>query len=144
MEAHRKQPSCNNCHGVIDPIGLALENFNAIGQWRDIDRDAHTPIDANGMLASGQPVTGPVDLSNALVERPDQLPIAMTQKLMTFALGRKVEYYDMPIVRNIVREAAKDDYTFEAIVQGVINSPAFMMKSLPLAEAEGAEVASRN
>ncbi|HTR00055.1 MAG TPA: DUF1592 domain-containing protein [Candidatus Acidoferrum sp.] len=136
MEEHRKQPTCNNCHGVIDPIGLALENFNAIGQWRDLDRDAHLPIDAAGTLASGQPVNGPVDLRKALASRPDQFVQALTEKLMTFALGRKVEYYDMPIVRSVVRQAAKNGYRFDSIVQGIIDSPAFRMKSLPTGETE--------
>ena len=144
MEIHRTQPTCNNCHGVIDPIGLALENFNPIGQWRDVDRDAHQPIDANGKLATGQPVTGPRDLSKALVARPDQFPIAMTEKLMTYALSRKIEYYDMPIVRSVVRAAANENYTFEALVQGIVASPAFMNKSLPIAESESNEKVSKN
>ena len=131
LEEHRAQPSCNQCHGVIDPMGLALENFNAIGQWRDIDREAHAPIDAQGRLVSGQPVDGPVDVRNALMDRPEQFVQAMTEKLMTFALGRNVEYFDMPTVRSIVKQAAGQDYRFAALVQGIIASDAFRMKSLP-------------
>jgi hypothetical protein len=131
LEAHREQPSCNQCHGVIDPLGLALENFNAIGQWQDMDRYARAPIDALGQLATGEPVTGPVDLYRALRERPDQFVQAFTEKLMTFALGRTVEHFDMPIVRSVVKQAAAADYRFAAIVQGIVESPAFQMKSLP-------------
>ena len=131
LEAHRKQPTCNQCHGVIDPMGLALENFDSIGEWRDIDRFAQSPIDAVGKLVSGQPVAGPQDLRNALVSRPEQFVWAMTKKLMTFALGRTVEYYYMPIVRSVVKQAAAKDYRFETIVQGIVESPAFQMKSLP-------------
>jgi mono/diheme cytochrome c family protein len=134
LEAHREQPSCNQCHGVIDPLGLALENFNAIGQWQDIDRYARAPIDAVGRLATGEPVAGPVDLYQALRERPEQFVQALTEKLMTYALGRTVEHFDMPIVRNVVRQAASADYRFAAIVQGIVESDAFQMKSLPTEE----------
>lgn len=138
LEAHRAQPSCNQCHGVIDPMGLALENFDAIGLWRDVDRFAASPIDAQGRLASGQPLTGPADLREALMSRPDQFVWALTEKLMVFALGRSVEAYDMPIVRSVARQAADNDYRFEAIVQGIVESPAFRMKSLPVAEESSA------
>ena len=143
MESHREQPSCNQCHGVIDPLGLALENFNAIGQWRDMDRFAQSPIDANGRLASGQPVTGPNDLREALLDRPDQFVQAITEKLMTFALGRTVEHFDMPTVRRIVKQAAANNYQFENIVQGIVESDAFRMKSLPT-EEHGAETVAIN
>src|SRR5690606_8916841 len=85
LEKHREAPSCNQCHGVIDPLGLALENFNAIGQWVDIDRWARAPIDALGQLATGEPVEGPEDLREALADRPEQFVLAMTEKLMTYA-----------------------------------------------------------
>lgn len=134
LEAHREQPSCNQCHGVIDPLGLALENFNAIGQWQDLDRYARAPIDAVGQLATGEPVTGPVDLHRALRQRPDQFVQALTEKLMTFALGRTVEHFDMPIVRGVVKQAKAADYRFAAIVQGIVESAAFQMKSLPTEE----------
>jgi len=143
LESHREQPSCNQCHGVIDPLGLALENFNAIGQWRDMDRFAQSPIDANGRLASGQPVTGPNDLREALLDRPDQFVQAITEKLMTFALGRTVEHFDMPTVRRIVKQTAANNYQFETIVQGIVESDAFRMKSLPI-EEHGAETVAIN
>ncbi|MDT8398235.1 MAG: DUF1592 domain-containing protein [Pseudomonadales bacterium] len=138
LEAHRAQPSCNQCHGVIDPLGLALENFNAIGQWRDLDRYAGSAIDAQGRLASGQPISGPVDLRKALLERPEQFVQTLTEKLMTFALGRTLEYYDMPTVRAVVKQAAADGYRFDAIVQGIVASNAFQMKSLPAGDNETA------
>lgn len=144
LESHREQPSCNQCHGVIDPLGLALENFNAIGQWRDVDRYAGAPIDALGRLATGQPVTGPDDLRNALMDRPDQFAQAFTEKLMTFALGRTVEHHDMPIVRSIVKQAEKSDYRFESIIQGIVESDAFQMKSLPAEHDEDSVALSSN
>src|SRR5690606_34168201 len=131
LEKHREAPSCNQCHGVIDPLGLALENFNAIGQWVDIDRWARAPIDALGQLATGEPVEGPEDLREALADRPEQFVLAMTEKLMTYALGRTVEHHDMPAVRGIVKQAAANGYRFDSIVQGIIESAAFQMKSLP-------------
>jgi len=134
LEAHRVQASCNQCHGVIDPMGLALENFDAIGLWHDIDRYAATPIDATGRMVSGQQLTGPTDLRAALLARPDQFVWALTEKLMTFALGRTIEHYDMPIVRSVARQAADNNYRFEAIVQGIVASTAFQMKSLPAEE----------
>ncbi len=143
LESHREQPSCNQCHGVIDPLGLALENFNAIGQWRDMDRFAQSPIDANGRLASGQPVTGPSDLREALLDRPDQFVQAITEKLMTFALGRTVEHFDMPTVRRIVKQVAANNYQFENIVLGIVDSDAFRMKSLPT-EEHGTETVAIN
>ena len=140
LAEHRAQPSCNQCHGVIDPMGLALENFDAIGLWRDYDRYAAAPIDAQGRLISGQPLTGPADLRAALLSRPDQFVWALTEKLMTFALGRTVEHFDMPIVRSVARQAAEADYRFEAIVQGIVESDAFQMKSVPVAEASSGTV----
>jgi mono/diheme cytochrome c family protein len=134
LEAHRVQPSCNQCHGVIDPMGIALENFDAIGLWRDVDRYAAQPIDSQGRTVSGQPMNGPADLRAALMARPDQFVWAMTEKLMVFALGRTVEHYDMPIVRNVARRAAENGYRFEEIVMGVVESDAFRMKSLPVEE----------
>jgi hypothetical protein len=131
LEVHRVQRSCNACHGVMDPLGFALENFDAVGKWRDVDRASLTPIDASERLASGQPVKSPSDLRAALIERPDQFVQTLTEKLMIFALGRTVEYHDMPAVRAIVREAAKNDYRFESILLGVVNSDAFQMRQIP-------------
>lgn len=131
LEQHREDPSCNGCHGVIDPYGLALENFSVTGQWRDIDRAADAPIDASTVLPGGQEITGPVELRQALLSRPDQFVQALTQKLMMYALGRELEYHDMPQVRAIVRAAAEHDYRLSAIVAGIVNSDAFRLQALP-------------
>jgi hypothetical protein len=128
MEDHRAKPSCNACHGVMDPLGFALENFDAIGEWRSQDRWAGIPIDASGQLIDGTPISGPVDLRKALLKRSDQFVQTMTEKLMTYALGRSVEYYDMPAVRRIVRDAARDNYRFSAIVMGIVKSAPFQMR----------------
>jgi hypothetical protein len=129
LESHRVNPSCNSCHGVIDPLGLALENFDAIGEWRGRDRFAEgTPIDASGKLAGGTPIVGPVDLRNALLGRPEQFVQTMTEKLMTYALGRTVEYRDMPAVRANVRDAASHDYRFSSMVLGIVKSEQFQLR----------------
>jgi len=128
MTLHRSKPSCNGCHGVMDPLGFAFENFDAIGEWRTKDRWAGTAIDASGQLADGTPVNGPIDVRKALMKRPEQFVQTMTEKLMTFALGRTVEYYDMPAVRKIVREAARDNYRFSSIVMGIVRSAPFQMR----------------
>jgi hypothetical protein len=131
LEEHREQKSCNSCHGVIDPLGFALENYDVTGAWRDRDRDAGTAIDAVGRLAGGTVVKGPRDLSLALLARPDQFIQTLTEKLMIYALGRPLRAHDMPAVRGIVRQAAKDDYRFEALVKGVVASDAFRLRRLP-------------
>jgi Protein of unknown function (DUF1588)/Protein of unknown function (DUF1585) len=139
LEQHRADQTCNGCHGVIDPWGLALENFTAVGQWRDFDRAAEEPIDAATVLPGGQAVNGPVELRAALLRRPDQFVQALTQKLMMYALGRELEYDDMPQVRTIVRDAARDDYRFSAIVTGIVRSDAFRMQAAPHAPADDVE-----
>jgi len=132
LEMHRDNPACAGCHDVMDPLGLALENYNAIGQWRDRDSDAgNTPIDASGQLADGTPLDGVNDLRRALVERPDQFVQTFTEKLMTYSLGRSVEHHDMPAVRAIVDQAAADNYRFSALVMGIINSDQFRKVSVP-------------
>ena len=128
METHRARPSCNSCHGIMDPLGFALENFDAIGEWRNTDRWAAAPIDAGSTLVDGTPIAGPVDLRNALARRPDQFVQTLTEKLMTYGLGRSVEYYDMPAVRQIVRDAARDNYRFSSIVMGIVRSTPFQMR----------------
>ena len=136
MVQHRTDPSCNACHGVLDPLGLALENFDAIGQWRMKDREAGTPIDASGQLADGTPVSGPVDLRKALMQRPEIFVRTMTEKLLTYGLGRSLAYYDMPSVRQIVRDAAKDDYRFSSLIKGIVESEAFLKEKVPAPEAD--------
>ncbi|MDP3739982.1 MAG: DUF1592 domain-containing protein [Hyphomonadaceae bacterium] len=131
MERHRSSPTCNSCHGVMDPLGFALENFDAIGAWRDKDRYARTLIDSSGELITGQKLDGVNELRNALAAKPDQFVQTFTEKLMTFALGRKVEHHDMPAVRAIVRAAAKEDYRLFAIVMNIVKSDQFQMSKAP-------------
>ncbi|HTC54027.1 MAG TPA: DUF1592 domain-containing protein [Steroidobacteraceae bacterium] len=131
LEHHRQNPSCNACHGILDPLGFALENFDVIGGWRDQDRDAGSAIDSSGQLVDGTHVNGPAQLRKALLARPDQFVQTLTEKLMTFALGRGVTYQDMPTVRAIVRRAGADQYRFEDIVAGIVESDAFEMRELP-------------
>lgn len=131
LELHRADKGCNQCHGVIDPIGFALENFDVTGRWRDYDAAAQAPIDASTTLPNGSHVAGPADLARDLLRRPDQFAQAFTEKLLMYAVNRELEYHDMPQVRAIVREAAKSDYRFSAIVLGIVNSDAFRLQSRP-------------
>jgi hypothetical protein len=126
LEQHRANPTCFACHAVMDPLGFALENFNAVGQFRANDPDTLTPIDSAGQLPDGTPIKGPEDLRRALVDRPDhQFEQAFTENLLTYALGRTIDHRDMPTVRRIVRQAAADQYRFKSIVLGVVTSDAF-------------------
>jgi hypothetical protein len=129
LEQHRANPFCNNCHGVIDPLGFALENFDAAGRWRSVDREAGTAIDPSGVLPNGTPLQGPADLRAALLNKPDHFVQTMTEKLMTYALGRTLDYTDMPAVRAIVRHAAKSGYRFSDIVLSIVKSEQFQMNS---------------
>ncbi|MEJ1965069.1 MAG: DUF1592 domain-containing protein [Gammaproteobacteria bacterium] len=140
MVAHRANPTCNSCHGIIDPIGFSLENFNAIGAWRDKDRETGTPIDA-GDVIHGEKWNGPDDLRNALLKRPDQFVQTLTIKLMTYALGRGVEAHDMPTVRAIVRDAAAHDYQFSSIVSGIVKSDPFVKQMIPVPAAADVKTA---
>ncbi|HEY1898769.1 MAG TPA: DUF1592 domain-containing protein [Steroidobacteraceae bacterium] len=128
MEMHRSQPSCNACHGIMDPIGMSLENFDAMGKWQTKDAETGTLIDTAGKMADGQAVNGPDDLRKALAARPDQFIQTLTTNLMTYALGRSVEYFDMPVVRRIVRDADHNGDRFSAIVMGIVGSPEFQMQ----------------
>jgi hypothetical protein len=125
IEQHRSKPGCLGCHGVMDPLGFALENFDTVGQYRTQDAQALSPIDTSGVLPDGTPIKGPQDLRQALVARPDQFVQALTENLLTYALGRSMDYRDMPVVRKIVRGAETNDYRFESIVLGIISSDAF-------------------
>jgi cytochrome c5 len=126
MEEHRKNPACASCHKILDPLGFSLENFDAIGQWRT--SDAGTPIDASGQLADGTLVDGPVALRKAIMKHPEQFVRTMTEKMLTYGLGRGLEYYDMPAVRGIERASAKDDYRFSALVMDIVKSTPFQMR----------------
>jgi mono/diheme cytochrome c family protein len=128
LEKHRSNATCNQCHGVIDPIGLALENFDSIGRWRDIDRQAQEPIDANTVLPGGGKVNGPIQLRQELFGSSNLFVRALTEKLMMYALGRELEYFDMPQVRKVMSQAAKDDYRLSALVLGIVNTEAFRMQ----------------
>jgi hypothetical protein len=131
MEVHRRNPSCNSCHGIMDPLGFALENFDAVGQYRVLDREARTAIDSTGVLPDGRPVNGPEDLRKALLADPSQFVQTITEKLMAYGVGRAVESHDMPMVRGIVREAAASDYRFTSIVLGIVRSDAFQKSMTP-------------
>jgi uncharacterized protein DUF1588/uncharacterized protein DUF1585 len=126
LEQHREQPSCNACHGVMDPLGFALENFDAMGSWRTVDRTAGEPIDPVDSMPDGRRFTGPDTLRTVLLQRPDQFVQTLTEKLMTYGLGRLVEHEDMPRVRAIVRESREHDYRFSSLILGVVHSDAFL------------------
>ncbi|HUA19403.1 MAG TPA: DUF1592 domain-containing protein [Bryobacteraceae bacterium] len=126
MEQHRANPVCAGCHKVMDPIGFALENFDAVGQWRTTDDGA--VIDPSGTLYNGTKVDGPVQLRDMIASRPDVFVGVMTEKLLTYALGRGVQYYDMPAVRKIVQDAGANDFRFSSLVLGIAESVPFDMK----------------
>jgi len=126
MEKHRAVQPCASCHARMDPIGFAMENFDAVGQWRDIDAGA--PINSAGVLPDGQKINGVADLKKALIRDPERFVTAITDKLMMYALGRNVQYYDTPAVRAVVRKAAASQYTFESLVEGVVKSVPFQMR----------------
>ncbi|MDE2796380.1 MAG: DUF1592 domain-containing protein [Gemmatimonadota bacterium] len=125
LEEHRDNPRCVTCHRFIDPIGLALENFDVTGTWRV--RDSNTPVETMGELYDGTPIHGPADLRAALLRRPESLVRNFTEYLMAYALGRRIEYYDMPAVRRIAREAGAEDYRLTAFIKGVVRSQPFRM-----------------
>jgi hypothetical protein len=125
MEEHRQNAACASCHKMMDPIGFTLENFDAVGRWRA--RDAGTPLDVSGQLTDGTKIEGPVGLRQALDRYSPQFMRTFTEKLLTYALGRGVEYQDMPAVRTIVREAARNDYRFSSLVLGIVTSAPFQM-----------------
>jgi Protein of unknown function (DUF1592)/Protein of unknown function (DUF1588)/Protein of unknown function (DUF1585)/Protein of unknown function (DUF1587)/Protein of unknown function (DUF1595) len=136
MELHHSSPSCATCHKIFEPMGLALENFDATGTWRT--RDGENAIDASGVLVDGTKVNGVADLRAYLVTRSDQFERVVTEKLLTYALGRGLEYQDMPMVRSIVRDSAAGNYKFSSIVLGIVKSPAFQM-NMKLPEAPAAD-----
>ena len=127
MTAHRENPSCASCHARMDPIGFAMENFDAVGKWRD--RDAGARIDASGVLPGGVAFDGTAGLKKALVAHPEPFVSAVAEKLLMYALGRNLQYFDAPAVRAIVRGAAADNYTLSALVAGVVKSVPFQMRA---------------
>ena len=134
MEQHRKNPTCNSCHRMMDPIGLALENYDVTGRWRI--RDNGGPVDPRSELWDGTPVASPADLREALLKRRESLLRTFTRNLMAYGLGRRVEWYDMPTVRRIVRNSAADNDRFASYVMGVVNSPAFRMQRVEVADGD--------
>ena len=135
MQEHRANPVCAGCHKIMDPIGLALENFDGVGRWRDTDSGAK--IDGSGQLVDGTPIDGPSSLRQALLNRPEAFVGTMTEKLLMYGAGRETKYYDMPVVRSVMREAAPDRYRFSDLVLGIVKSAPFQMrvKEAPTVEA---------
>jgi hypothetical protein len=127
MEQHRKNPACASCHRAIDPLGLALENFDVTGKWRI--KDTGMPIDAASTMYDGTPIDGPESLRGALLKHKDAFLLSFTENLLTYALGRRVEPGDMPTIRRIIRQAARDDYRISSFILGVVQSPAFQASS---------------
>jgi hypothetical protein len=127
MEQHRVNPACASCHKIMDPLGFALENFDATGKWRTTDGTG--PIDASGVLPDGTKFEGPAELRKLLLSHPEQLVHTVTEKLLTYALGRGVEYYDAPAIRKIVRESAPGDYRWSSVIVGIVKSMPFQMRN---------------
>jgi hypothetical protein len=128
LEQHRSNPACASCHRVIDPAGFALENFDSVGRWRDKGADG-LPLDVAGTLADGKPINGPKELREAIASRPDAFVTVVTEKMLTYALGRGLEPADMPVVRRIVRKSAQNDYRLSSIVMGIVESAPFQMRT---------------
>jgi hypothetical protein len=139
MEAHRRNPACASCHRMIDPAGLALENFDGVGAWRTRDGGTRgTPVDASGQLVDGTAINGVVELRQALLRQPDTFVRTVSEKLMVYALGRGLTGPDMPAVRTVVRDAARDNYRFSSLILGIVRSVPFRMRvAAPAAEAPG-------
>jgi hypothetical protein len=131
MEQHRANPACAVCHTRMDPMGFSLENFDATGRWRTANDEAGTPIDASGVLPDGTKFEGPTGLRGILMSQPEQFVTAVTERLLTYALGRGVEYYDQPTIRKIVRGAAPGEYRWSSIILGIVKSTPFQMRRAP-------------
>jgi hypothetical protein len=127
MARHRSMASCAGCHNLIDPAGFALENFDAIGRWRTVD-ESFNPIDASGVLPDGTAFTNVNEFRDALARHPDRFVHTLTEKMLTYALGRGLEHYDMPAVRRILAEPKADGYRMQAIVQGIVESMPFQFR----------------
>jgi hypothetical protein len=125
LAQHRMNPSCASCHSVIDPLGFTLENFDAIGGWRTVDESGQ-PVDAIGTTVSGVKLEGLSGLRALLLEQPERFPRTVTEKLLAYALGRRLEYYDRPAVRTIVRNASAQDYRWSSLILGIVKSPTFL------------------
>ena len=130
LAEHRKDPTCNSCHSMIDPLGFALENFDVIGAWRSVD-ESGTPVDATGTTLSGTAIEGLTGLRHFLLEQPEQFPRTVTEKLFAYAMGRPLEYTDRPVVRQIVRDAGQHEYRWSSIVLGIVESSQFQLRGRP-------------
>jgi hypothetical protein len=142
MAAHRANPVCSACHSMIDPAGFALENFDAVGRFRTIDTESFTAVDASGTLPDGTPFAGLTEFRGALARKPERFAATLTEKLMVYALGRGIEYYDVPAVRKVVREAAGQDFRFSAIVLGIVESLPFQARRASADPAGGVVAAA--
>jgi hypothetical protein len=129
LAVHRANPSCASCHDAMDPVGFALENFDAVGRWRTAEE--RKPIDASGGLPDGSTFTGVAALEQGLLQRPELFAGTVAEKLLIFALGRGVEYYDAPAIRQIVRGAQRDNFRFSSLILGIVNSTPFQMRKSP-------------
>ncbi len=127
MELHRKNPVCATCHSVIDPLGFALENFDVLGGWRTADEGGNS-LHTDGKMLNGVEIQGLAGLRAELLNHPEDFVRTVTEKLMAYALARRLEYYDQPTVRRIVLEAASDEYRWSSIILGIVKSPAFLMR----------------
>jgi mono/diheme cytochrome c family protein len=132
LAQHRRDPVCSSCHSVIDPPGFALEHFDAIGGWRTLDESGR-PVDSTGSTVSGSSIDGLTGLRALLLNPADRFPRTVTEKLLAYATGRRLDYYDRPAVRKIVRDAAASDYRWSSLILGIVNSPAFLMRAMPAA-----------
>jgi hypothetical protein len=138
LELHRNNAVCASCHRVIDPVGFALENFDSVGNWRNTGADG-APLDVAGTLADGSKVNGPAALREAILSRPGAFTTVVTERMLTYALGRGLEPGDMPVVRRIVKKAAQNDYRLSTIVMGIVESAPFQMRTKLEAGPESAE-----
>jgi hypothetical protein len=140
LAAHRNNAVCASCHRSIDPVGFALENFDAVGQWREFEADG-SPVDATGAVPGGSEFRGVAGLEDAILARPNLFVTALTENLMTFGLGRGVEYYDASALRKIVRQAEENNYRFSSLILGIVQSVPFQMRRVEVKEPQSARIA---
>jgi hypothetical protein len=137
LERHRADPSCAACHQIMDPIGFSLENFDLTGRWRD--RDGDIPVDTSGKLVDGTPLGSVQDLRRALLARSDSFVTSATEKMLMYALGRRIEAFDQPAIRRIVHDAGRENYRFSALVLGIVNSAPFQLKTKAPADSRAVQ-----
>ena len=140
LAQHRANPACAGCHAAMDPIGFAMDNFDALGRWRTVDASGAT-IDPSGVLPDGTRFEGVAGLRQVLLSHPERFVSTLTENLLAYAVGRSLEYYDQPVVRTVVRNSAARDYRFSELVLGIVNSPAFQNRK---AEAQQTGTAARH